>query len=276
MLDNAEDGSKAILLGHKVGDTLKMDVFALEKDRDEDFVRRYFLGLEKEDEREINERVFQITIEEASRIEAAEMGEEFYNTYFGEGRVTSEEEAREAIRLDYGQYFDQQANALLFRDLQERLLELNQLPLPEAFLKRWVLSSNENATVESVEKGFESFTKSLQWSLIRNKAARLFGIQVTEDDLKAYFANRVLSYFGGQLNDMNLINGMVERLMQDEKQVDQAGDEVLLDKLQAAINAVVTINLKPIPEEEFVEIIRQAQAEAQTQQAEADILGEEE
>lgn len=276
LLDNAEDGSKAILLGHKVGDTLKMDVFALEKDRDEDFVRRYFLGLEKEDEREINERVFQITIEEASRIEAAEMGEEFYNTYFGEGRVSNEEEAYVAIRKDYGQFFDQQANALLFRDLQEKLLEENQLPLPDAFLKRWVLASNENATVESVEKGFESFTKSLQWSLIRNKAARQFGIQVTEDDLKAYFANRVLSYFGGQLNDMTLINGMVERLLQDEKQVDQAGDEVLLDKLQAAINAVVTINLKPIPEEEFVEIIRQAQAEAQTQQAEADILGEEE
>jgi trigger factor len=275
LLANAQDGAKAILLSHKVGDTLKMDVFELEKDRDEDFARRYFLGLEKEDDREIKDRVFQITIEEASRVEPAEMGEEFYNTYFGEGRVTSEEEAREAIRLDYGQYFDQQANALLFRDLQERLLELNQLPLPEAFLKRWILTSNENATPETVDKGFESFTKSLQWSLIRNKAARLFGIQVTEDDLKAYFGNRVLSYFGGQLNDMNLINGMVERLMQDEKQADQAADEVLLDKLQAAISAVVTINPKPIAEAEFLEVLRQAQAQAQTEQAEADLLEEE-
>lgn len=275
LLANAEDAAKATLLSQKVGDTLQLNLFELEKDRDEDFVRRYFLGLDKEDEREVANRVFQVTIEEASRVEPAEMGEEFYNTYFGEGRVTSEEEAREAIRLDYGQYFDQQANALLFRDMQEKLLELNQLPLPEAFLKRWLLTSSENPNPEAIEKGFESFAKSLQWSLIRNKAARLFGIQVTEEDLQRYFANRVLSYFGGQLNDMNLINGMVDRLMQDEKQVDQAGDEVLLDKLQAAISAVVTVDPKPVAEEEFLEILRQAQAQAQTEQAEAEILEEE-
>lgn len=275
LLANAEDAAKATLLSQKVGDTLNLNLFELEKDRDEDFVRRYFLGLDKEDEREVSNRVFQVTIEEASRVEPAEMGEEFYNTYFGEGRVTTEEEAREAIRLDYGQYFDQQANALLFRDMQEKLLELNQLPLPEAFLKRWLLTSSENPNPEAIEKGFESFAKSLQWSLIRNKAARLFGIQVTEEDLQRYFANRVLSYFGGQLNDMNLINGMVDRLMQDEKQVDQAGDEVLLDKLQAAISAVVTVDPKPVAEEEFLEILRQAQAQAQAEQAEAEILEEE-
>lgn len=275
LLANAQDAAKATLLSHKVGDTLQLNLLELEKDRDEDFVRRYFLGLEKEDEREIANPVFQVTIEEASRVEPAEMGEEFYNTYFGEGRVTSEEEAREAIRLDYGQYFDQQANALLFRDMQEKLLELNQLPLPDAFLKRWLLASNENPNPEAIEKGYDSFAKSLQWSLIRNKAARLFGIQVTEDDLKNYFGNRVLSYFGGQLNDANLINGMVDRLMQDEKQVEQAGDEVLLDKLQAAISAVVTVDPKPVAEEEFLEILRQAQAQAQAQQAEGDILEEE-
>lgn len=275
LLANAEDAAKATLLSQKVGDTLNLNLFELEKDRDEDFVRRYFLGLDKEDEREIANPVFQVTIEEASRVEPAEMGEEFYNTYFGEGRVTTEEEAREAIRLDYGQYFDQQANALLFRDMQEKLLELNQLPLPDAFLKRWLLTSSENPNPEAIEKGFESFAKSLQWSLIRNKAARLFGIQVTEEDLQRYFANRVLSYFGGQLNDMNLINGMVDRLMQDEKQVDQAGDEVLLDKLQAAISAVVTVDPKPVAEEEFLEILRQAQAQVQAEQAEAEILEEE-
>lgn len=275
LLANAEDAAKASLLSQKVGDTLHLNLFELEKDRDEDFVRRYFLGLDKEDEREVANPVFQVTIEEASRVEPAEMGEEFYNTYFGEGRVTSEEEAREAIRLDYGQYFDQQANALLFRDMQEKLLELNQLPLPDAFLKRWLLTSSENPNPEAIEKGYESFARSLQWSLIRNKAARLFGIQVTEDDLKNYFANRVLSYFGGQLNDMNLISGMVDRLMQDEKQVDQAGDEVLLDKLQTAISAVVTVDPKPIAEEEFLEVLRQAQAQAQAEQADAEILEEE-
>lgn len=275
LLANAEDAAKATLLSQKVGDTLHLNLFELEKDRDEDFVRRYFLGLDKEDEREVANPVFQVTIEEASRVEPAEMGEEFYNTYFGEGRVTTEEEAREAIRLDYGQYFDQQANALLFRDMQEKLLELNQLPLPDAFLKRWLLTSSENPNPETIEKGYESFARSLQWSLIRNKAARLFGIQVTEDDLKNYFANRVLSYFGGQLNDMNLISGMVERLMQDEKQVDQAGDEVLLDKLQTAISAVVTVDPKPVAEEEFLEVLRQAQAQAQAEQADAEILEEE-
>jgi trigger factor len=272
LLANAEDGAKAILLSHKVGDTLKMDIYALEKDRDEAFARRYFLGLEKEDERELSSSVFQLTIEEASRIEAAELNEEFYNTYFGEGVVSNEEEAREAVRKDYGQYFEQQANALLFRDMQQKLLEENPLPLPEAFLKRWILNSNENATAESVEKGFDNFAKSLRWSLIRNKATRQFNIEVTDEDLHQFFAQRVLSYFGGQLNDMNLISSMVDRLMQDEKQVEQAEEGVLLDKLQVAMSKVVSTKLKPIEEDAFLELVRQIQAQAQAEQAEVDAL----
>lgn len=44
----------------------------------------------------------------------------------------------EKLKVGIQQFYDVRSNALLFRSIQERLMELNKIDLPDKFLKRWL------------------------------------------------------------------------------------------------------------------------------------------
>ncbi|MCB9081806.1 MAG: trigger factor [Lewinellaceae bacterium] len=275
LISNLSDKAKKLVLKHKVGDTFQADVFAMEKDSDEAFVRQYFLGLDKGDTREVN-REFELTITEASRVEMAELNQELFDQLFGEGQVSGEEELREKIRIDISRYYDQQAEALLFRAFQDDLMEKNNPTLPDAFLRRWIQSSNEKATDEVMEREYPLFAKNLQWTLIRNKIIKEHNVEVTDAMVHDHLMVRVRSYFAGSpYASDELIHSMVHRLMEDQKQYEQAYDEIIADKLHEVIAQLVTIKPKPITEAAFQEIARQARQSAEAAQI-PDLLGDDE
>lgn len=264
MVDNiAGESLKEQILSSKKGDTLRLNIFDLEKDVDEAFVRRHFLELEEEDEREINPE-FEATIEEVSRIQPAELNQELFDAAFGEDEVSSEEEAREKVRESMAAHYDNQAGALLFRDIQKRLMEENELSLPDDFLKRWLKASNEEVPEEEIEKQYEDFAKNLTWTLIRNKLVERFELEVDQQEVVDYFKERVRGYFGGQA-DENLLNSMAMRLLEDRKQFESAYEDIITDKVAEAIEDHVTIQENPITVEAFEEVMKQAQAEIEAQ-----------
>jgi trigger factor len=263
-----DEAVKKEILSKKVGDKLRLNLFELEKNTDADYVRKYFLNLEQDDDREVGEE-YEVTIEEASHIEPAEFDQEFFDKEFEEGEVTNEEEAREKIRENIREYYDNQAGALLYRDFQEYLMEQNEIPLPDDFLLRWLKASNESIPEEEVEKEYDNFAKNLKWSLIRSKLMKEFKINVKSEEIVDQLKNRVRSYFGGVPGNDELIESMAQRLMQDEKQRESAYEDILADKLHEAIEERVTIEPQPVAVEEFEEIIEQARAEAEQRRSSA-------
>jgi len=254
------------IIGKKVGDTLRLNLFELFKNRDDQRVRNLLLDIEHEDEEmEVNEE-FEVTITEAKRPMPAELNQEFYDKAFGEDNVHNEEEARDAIRADYKDFYDKQADALLFRDFQETLLEKNQLDVPDDFLKRWLKASNENVSEEDIERDYPAFAKNLQWTLLKNRLAKRYDIEITHEEVEAAFRQRVAEYFGGY-GQPQMIDATVERLMQDQKQVNEIAEDILVDKLHHKIVAEVNIEPKPIGRDEFMEILTEARESAQAAQA---------
>ena len=263
--DNLNEGFREQLMGQKAGAKLRFNINEVEKDRDEAFVRKYLLKAEDADaETEIGDQ-FEGTISEVNRVVAADLNQEFFDKYFGEGNVSNEEEARARIEADIKKYYDRQAESLLFRDFQDDLLERNALELPETFLRRWLLVSNEGMTEERVGREFDDFAKNLQWSLIRGKMVQRFEIEVTEEELLEGFKDRIRGYFGGYGDELIVLN-TANRLMQDEKQVDQLYQELMADKLFEELRQVVTVNPKSVPTEEFEAIVEAAQKEIQARQ----------
>lgn len=264
LFEDATPEAQQALARLKTGDSFPFDVYQLEKDRDEAFVRRYLLHLDSEDGKDPG-RQFLLTIEKAERNALAEMNQEFFDRAFEGGEVHSEADLRERIAQGIGSFYKAQSDALLFRDFQERLLELNPLPLPDDFLRRWIQVSNEKADEKLVEKEYPHFAHNLQWTLIRNKIARQFELQVSEQEVVEYFMNRVRGYFGSGVASLGeeFIQNMARRLMQDEKQVEQAYDEVLTDRLHDAVRAVVTVSEKKLSLAEFSALAEKARAEAQ-------------
>ena len=260
---------KDVFYTQKRGDSLTINIFQLEKETTPQYVRKYFLGIDETDDREINEN-FDATIKFVKRIIPIEINQAFFDNNFGEGVVTSEAQMREIIRDNLRTSFDGQADGLLLRDVQDGLIAANNIALPEGFLKRWLRTQNENNTAEAVDKGFVNFTQNLRWTLIRSKIAKTSEISITDDDLKDFYRMRIRGYLGGMAGNDDLIENLVERVMKDEKQMSDLYEEVLTEKTFQAMKSRVKIVDKPIGEEEFNSIMAAAQYEAAKARGEID------
>lgn len=251
---------KKQLLGNKSGTKVRFNIFKLEKNSTEESVKKYLLKVEENDaDVEIGEN-FEGEVTEIKRVEEAELNQEFFDKYVGEGIAKSIEEVKAKVEADIVKYYDRQSESLLFRDFQDFLLEKNPLELPDTFLKRWLVASSEQNTADIVDKEFDNFAKNLQWSLIKGKIAKKFDLKVEEEEVFEGFKERVRNYFQGYGDELVILN-TANRLMQDEKQVDQLYQELMSDKLFEAVRKIVTIKDKKISSDDFDEVIQKAREE---------------
>ncbi len=249
----------------KSGDSFAFNVMDIEKESTEEYVRKYILKVEEADSEVEIGNDFRGTIKAVTRVMPAELNQEFFDKYFGEGKVSSEEEARNLIEEEIVKYYDRQSESLLFRDFQDTLLEKNPLELPDAFLKRWLEASNENTTAEQIEQEYDNFAKNLQWSLLRNKIARKAEITISDDEIFEGFKDRVRNYFQGYGDELVILN-TANRLMEDEGQVDQMYQELMGDKLFEYIRGIVKVDDNKIESKAFDDIIAKAREEAMARQ----------
>ncbi len=238
----------------KLGDTIIFDVYKLE-DKDKAHVDKYIL--KKTDEDQENGSMFKGTITEVSRVEPAELNEEFFQI-FGDESVTDEESVRAYLGKDIKSYYDNQAMQFMYREIMDALMDNNNIDLPMTFLKKYLKETNENISDEVLEKEFDAFAKNMKWSLQKSKLATEYGIEVQEEDLKRHFTNSVFSYMRNYGNmDYSFISQTVERLMKDKEQVNKAYEEILADRIFVKIGEIVNRDIIEISQEDFVQKVKQ-------------------
>lgn len=248
-----DEETRAKFMTLKKGDTTAFNARTLEDFQSDDLYRKYVLNLNPKDKREVNDW-FEGTITEVTRVVEAEMNDEFYKNYFGNEAITDHDSAIEELKKGIEKYYDLRSNAMLMRQFQDRLMELNAVELPEKFLKRWLLATNNNTSTEQIEQEFPRFAEGLRWTIILNHLKKRFDIKVTDEEVHAAFAAKVRSYFGAQIPEQ-LIESSVDRLMKNEKEVEETWHDLELDKVFLAIREYVTVSDKPVPSEEFHKIL---------------------
>ncbi len=268
-VDNIVDESlKTDVLGKKKGDTIRFNARLLENHKTDAMYRKYLLSIPEDDNRAVGDW-FEGTIEEVSRMEAADLDETFFNNYFG-GKVSTEEEALEEIKKGIQRFYDIRSNALLMREFQTRLMEQNRFDLPDNFLKRWLKANNAELTQEQIEREYPAFADNLRWSLLRDRLKEMFDIEVTPEELKEEYARKVRNYFQAELPE-HIIESSVERLMQDEKEVENTRRDLETDKIFEAIRDQVTVTDKPVSSELFHQTLDAITKKAEVEQ-EADAV----
>jgi len=238
-------------LQKKKGDTVRLNARELEDNPKEDMYRKYILNIPEGDDRQVGDQ-FEAVIENVSRVAPAELTDEYLQKTFGP-EIKTESEALEALKKDVVRFYEMRANALVMRDIQKRLLELNRFGLPETFLKRWLASNNEKLSPTQIEEEFEPFAENLRWSLLRDKLTEQFGINIDAEAVRDVFRARVRSYFQVDLPD-DLINSTVGRMMEKEEDVDKVRRDLEYEKLYEALSGEVNLVDKPIPSAEFHQI----------------------
>lgn len=263
-----DEQARAHFMAHKKGDTIRFNARTLEGYEKEDLYRKYILGLDPGDHRLVNDE-FEGTIIEVMRITEAELNEEFYKSYFGNDTITDHNAAIEELKKGIEKFYDLRSNALLMRQFQERLLEQNSVELPEKFLKRWLaVTNNGTLSSEQIDQEFPDFVDNLRWTVIRDNLKKRFSIEVTDEEVRAAFAAKVRSYFGGQIPDQ-LIDDSVDRLMKNEKDVEETYRDLEVDKLFHAIRDQISITDKPITSEAFHKILDEVTGKTPAPSAEA-------
>jgi trigger factor len=140
------------------------------------------------------------------------------------------------------------------QDLRKLLIEKTDLPLPEEFLKKWLLRVNEKTTAEQIEKEFESFRNDLKWQIIKNKVAKDNEIKITEEELLKE-AETVTRYqfqqYGLFYATDEQISNYAKETLKREDDAKRIADKILEDKVLDNLKELVKLEDKKVTVEEF-------------------------
>jgi trigger factor len=191
-------------------------------------------------------------------VEPAEMNPEFFNMVYPGLDLQTEEDFREQVRKDAAMSFSAETDKLLFNTITEALVKNTEMPLPDEFLKRWLLENNEGKyTPEEIEKNYPSFVESMKWQLIENKLIKENDIKVTDEDIRNY----IRLYMLRQMNvgDMDpemqkRYESIIDTFMQNKEQVQRINDQLYNGKLMDYFKASITVKSKEVTYDEYIKL----------------------
>ncbi|MDQ0107965.1 trigger factor [Chitinophaga terrae (ex Kim and Jung 2007)] len=242
------------LMGKKIDDSI---VFQLATSFDEQRLGWILKDLGfATDDKEAAQKYFKLTITKVGLIEKRELNEEFFKEVYPGEDITTEEAFRAKLKEEIGKYWDIEARNHMHNDLFEVLVHETPIDLPKDFLKRWLQVGGEKPkTAEEAENEYPSFDHQLRWTLISDKLIKDNKLEVSFDELKENAKQKVLGYYGGAAADgAEWLDSYLDRLLQDEKFVDQTYREMITTKLFDLAETKVNVKEEEIKAEDFVNL----------------------
>lgn len=242
------------LIGLSVGSKVTFELSAL---GDEEAVAK-ILGVPAEKVAELT-GAFELTVEEIIRHTPAPLDQEFFDRILGKDAVTTEEEFLNKVKEIIQDNYRRESEALLQKNIQESLLNQHAFELPDDFLKKWLVVSNEGkVTEEQVEKEYDLYARELRWNLIKNKIAEENNIQVEHEEVMERTKNMIRQQFGGAVDERmeDLVNNFADNFLKAEKGKNFMNifNQVFADKVINLVRNRITLEKKPVDVEEFKKI----------------------
>ena len=248
---NIAEIARPMFVGKKAGEKITVNVNeAFENETD----RASMLKVEKAKLAELDP-MFTFTVVNVKTFKSAESNQETWDKMFGEGTVTSEDQFMEKVVEQIRANHTQEANHRFATDVRNYFVDKAKVELPEAFLKRWLISVNEGKySAEDVEKEFPAFLEDFKWQLVRGYLMRKLDLKVTKEDIQSaaegYVAYQYAMYGMGNVPE-SMIKSSAQNILQDESQVRRLEEQVEDNKTISAVREKVTLQTKKISEEKF-------------------------
>ena len=245
------NSQKKLFIGAKIGDTIKFNPTKAFENTAE---IASLLKITKDDVENITAD-FEMTITGITRYIESEINESLFDKVYGEGVVKTETEFREKIKENIQRNLDADSNYKFGFDAREALVKkLEKVVFPDAFLKRWVLASNEKMSAEKMDEDYAAMIEDLKWHLIKEKMAKDNEVKVEAEDINTYGRKIALAQFaqyGMQNVPDDILDNYVKDMIKDEKSIKNVIDGVVNDKVVAIIKENVKLDTKKITIEDF-------------------------
>ncbi len=249
-----DKATKKNLVGKKIGDEVTVDVKNLVED-EHDLVR--MLKLTNEQLKDLKSK-FNLKINEVRTLTPADLDQDLFDKVFGKDGVANETEFRTKIAEQLKNNFVNDSNRLFKRDVTNTLLEKTALTLPDEFLKRWIMMSNERPiSNEQLEADYPSYADGLKWQLIENKLFQEGGLKIENEDLmteaKAIMADQFARY-GVPIENEEILVSSAQRLLGDREEMRHVYQQVAEKKLMEYVKQNISIKEVEVSFDEFVKL----------------------
>ena len=237
--------------GKKTGESIDFDIKKAYPNNSEIAA---ILGTEKENVIDIDPLV-RFTIKEISKFENAEINQELFDKAFGKDKIKSEEEFYNRIKEEIQSNLKKESDYRFAVDVKEKMIDKMKLSLPEKFLKRWLLKSNERkVTPDQIEKEFDQVAEDLKWQLIKDKIIKEQDLKVTEDEILEYAKVVALMQFqqygmAGMPDEQ--LEGFAKEILKKEDDKRRMYAKLFEDKTIAYIKENVKIDEKMVSTDNF-------------------------
>lgn len=177
-LRDVEKAALKKLIGIKLEDEVQLDTKKLFKTES---ALKNQLRIEDEAYKKLKKLNFKL--KGISHHKLAPINQELFDKSFGEGNVKDETEFRSKVQEVVGKNYEGESEKFFDYQIIEKLSEKAKIDLPDEFLKKWLLKTNENLTEELLQLEYTTYAKELRWSLVRNKILKDQEIKVEHEDV---------------------------------------------------------------------------------------------
>lgn len=272
-IENSE--IKNELIGAKPGSQIVMDVL---KAVDSETEAAAMVGVKK-DELSQHSPFFRFTIDSISRIEPAEMNEDLYEKIAPGKEIKTEEELRDFLRDQLSKQYQAEVDKHFRNEVSEKLISITGLPLPESFLKKWLLENNKKElSKEKVEKEFERAADGFRWQLIENHLIEKYNIEVKPDEVNRQlelFIKAQLAQYGQQELPQEILDKYVNELKSKEEEVKKVYEYIFEIKLISLLKEKIKLHEKELSFEDFSDFISEKYKQEAEPELNADEAGQE-
>lgn len=202
----------------------------------------------------------EMTISGSSHITPAELNEELFEKVFpGEG-IKDADAFRKAVSAQIEKANDEQCQILFVNQVRKQLLDNFDATMPEAFLKRWILSrSDEKTTAETIENEWaDKYVPSLKWELIDGALNKIQLIEPTQNEVVDYIKDILRKTDVKQEGEdekqaEERLEQSARTIAQDRQNVQQIIDKLYVDKTFALFQAQLKPEVEKVSAKEFGE-----------------------
>lgn len=201
---------------------------------------------------------FVLSISEIIVVKPAELGEEFYANVFGKDKVKDETEYRAAVKDLIAN--ELQGNSdMIFRWSSRKFYmdKYGEKQLPDALLKRWLMSRNEKLDEQQADAEYEKMKADLKWQLVLDEIVEKLGVKVERTDLLEFakgLAARQFAQYGMTNIDNETIEKYAENILADKNYVGRIHEQVGEVKTFNALKEAVTLDCETVSLDKFKEI----------------------
>ena len=241
------------LVGSKINDVVVLDPAKIAKGHDD---LGKMLGITHEQVHDLKGE-FKFGVEEIKSLEEHEVNQELFDKIYPQGEVKNLKDFKGKIEKDLEEYFDRDAEWVFRRRFVIDLVAHMKINLPEAFLKRWIMLTNEKpVTQEQLDKEFAGYADSLRWQLVQKAVMADQDMKVTADELEIEakkFIGLQYAQYGMPMEEETMSNVAKSMLAQEDERR-RIADVIIERKVVDHLKTLVTIKDKSISYEKFAEL----------------------